>query len=179
MPTHALRAVLAGLLIVPVATAVAIAQEGGRIDERGSRLLADGVGDRVCLTLAERPAPRLRRCLPSSRPDTIRVRAATSPLCRFGSRFFGIAPAGTRQLNLGGVRTYDGRVLTVKVRVLRIPTRVQAAGGVAFVIRRELGDQGMTLTAYDAERRRLAHRSVGPFGVPFCSEPKTAVPGPG
>ena len=174
MPNQAFRAVLIGLLIAAAAATTSAAQDGGRIDERGSRLLAEGAGDRVCLTLAEPRGRPMRRCLLPARPGTVRV--SMNEACSYGTRMFGIAPAGTRQVNLSGIGDGKGGTVTIKLRALRIPTRVHPGGGAAFVVRRSLAGGPLTLTAYDADRRVIAQRPLGPFPAPYCVKLKTAVP---
>ena len=179
MPSHAFRSPIAkvlaaALLVLSAAAAVATAQEGGRIDERGTRLLAEGAGDRLCLTLAEPRGRPMRRCLLPARPGTVRV--SMNEACSYGTRLFGIAPAGTRQVNLSGITDGRGGTVTIKLRALRIPTRVHPGGGAAFIVRRSLAGGPLTLTAYDADRRVIAQRALGPIPAPYCIEPKTAVP---
>jgi hypothetical protein len=66
----------------------------------------------------------------------------------------------------------------VRQRLLRIPTRVDPARGVAFVVRRSLaGSSDVTLTAYDARGERLAQRRLGTFPIAGCeAPPPVAVP---
>ena len=178
MKAGARRTAVGAATLVAVSFAgVATAQDGGRLDASGTRLLAEGRGDRLCLTLVE-PSDRLRlrRCLLPARPATVRVSIVSS--CRFGTRLLGIAPRGTRQVNLGGISDGEGETVTIKLRALRIPTRVHPAGGAAFVARRELAGGPLTLTAYDADRRVLAQRPLGPFPAATCVRTEKAVPAP-
>ena len=157
-------------------TAVASAQEPGQLDRSGARLLAERAGQQVCLTLVEpRRDLRLRRCLLSARAGFIRT-AYVDGTCEFGgTRLFGIAPPGTVKVNLSPTRT-GGR--TVKQQLLRVPTRVDPARGVAFVVRTSLaGSSGVTLTAYDAQGERLVQRRLGRFAIAGCQPPPpVAVP---
>jgi hypothetical protein len=171
------RTLAVSVLAATAATAVASAQEPGQLDRSGARLLAERAGQQVCLTLVEpRRDLRLRRCLLSARAGFIRT-AYVDGTCTFGgTRLFGIAPRGTAKVNLSPTRT-DGR--TARQRLLRIPTRVDPAGGVAFVVRRSLaGTSGVTLTAYDARGERLVQRRLRTFPIAGCAAPpQVAVPG--
>jgi hypothetical protein len=160
------RTLVASVLVATSATTVASAQAPGQLDRSGARLLAEQAGTRVCLTLVE-PARdlRLRRCLLSARAGFIRT-AYVDRQCEYGTRLFGIAPPGTAKVNLG----VGGR--TTRLRVLRIPTRIDPARGVAFVVRRSLaGTSGATLTAYDARGDRLVQRKLRTFAIAGCAAP--------
>ena len=163
------RTLVLSVLAATAATAVAAAQEPGQLDRSGARLLAERAGQRVCLTLVEpRRDLRLRRCLLSARAGFVRT-SYVDGQCTFGTRLFGIAPPGTRKLNLGPTRS-GGAI--ARQRLLRVPTRVDPAGGVAFVVRRSLaGTSGVTLTAYDARGRRLVQRRLGTYSIAGCQAP--------
>ena len=158
------------VLLVVVALPAAAPGAGGRLDGQGNRLLAEGRGDQACLTLVEpRIDLRLRRCLLGATAGEMRLRYV-SRQCRFGTRLFGIAEEGTRQVNL----SVDEGPAT-RVKVLRIPTRVQQGGGVAFVVRRSIaGARSVRLTAYDRDQRRLAQRTVFGFRKASCPAPAEA-----
>ena len=153
----------------------AAAAADGELDASGTRLLAEGRGARVCLTLVEpKEDLRLRRCLREAADDRFRTRYVARP-CAFGTRLFGVAPPGTNKVNLSNL-VVDGRDVVVKVKLLRIPTRVQRAGGRAFVVRRSLeGTSGVTLTAYDRDGERLATRRLGTYPTASCQARRTPV----
>ena len=170
------RTLVVFVLVATTATTAAWAQAPGQLDRSGARLLAEQAGTRTCLTLVE-PARdlRLRRCLLSARAGFIRTAyvAYFARECDFGSRLLGIAPPGTVKVNL----RVDGRM--IRLPVLRIPTRIDPARGVAFVVRRSLeGTSGATLTAYDAQGDLLVQRTLQRFAIAGCvPPPKTPVAG--
>lgn len=175
-PVLTATATLAALL-VPLAAAPA-AGDGGRLDRKGSRLVADRAGDRVCLTLTEPREGRdlrLRRCLLPAAPKLVRS-AYVDGQCDFGTRLFGIAPRGTRKVNLSALDSSSPR--PVRIRAFTIPGAVHPARGVAFVVRRSVAGLRPTITAYDADGKRLAQRTFGPYAIAGCAEPP-ATPQPG
>ena len=161
---------------VPLAAAPA-AEEHGRLDREGSRLVAADRGDRVCLILTEPREGRdlrLRRCLLPAAPRLIRS-AYVDGQCEFGTRLFGIAPRGTRTVNLGSLDSSAAK--PISIRAFTIPRSVHPAGGVGFVVRRSVAGLRPTVTAYDAAGKRLAQRTFGPYAIAGCStEPQVARP---
>ena len=161
--------------VVTTAAAPAVAADG-RLDSSGARLTGERSGEHLCLTLTEPQRDlRLRRCLLGARDGVIRshyVHVEYERQCDFGTRLFGIAPPGTVKVNLGGVLR-SGQ--PISLRLLRVPERIHPAGGRAFVVRRSLDGTNPTLTAYDAEGRRIAQRDFR-FPAASCVVTKKPVP---
>ena len=166
-------ALLAITAAVATSTAVPAVAAEGRLGPSGARLTGERSGERLCLTLVEPRADlRLRRCLLGARDGVIRSRYVDRT-CDFGTRLFGVAPPGAVKVNLGGVLR-SGR--PIDLRLLRVPERIHPAGGWAFVVRRSLAGTNPTLTAYDAEGRRIAQRVFGPLPIAGCVVTKQPVP---
>ena len=159
--------------VVATTAAVPAVAAAGRLGSSGARLTGERAGERLCLTLTEPQADlRLRRCLLGARDGVIRTRYVDRT-CDFGTRLFGIAPPGTVKVNLGGVLR-SGR--PIALRHLRVPTRIHPAGGRAFVVRRSVAGTSPTLTAYDAEGRRIAQKVFGPLPIAGCGVLEKPVP---
>jgi hypothetical protein len=145
------------------------ADEGGRLDDSGARLLAERSGDRICQTLIEPDVRlRLRRCLLPAATGRIRT-AYVDGQCDFGTRLFGIAPPGTRKVNLSGLGSRAPK--PIRLRLFTIPRSMHPQGGVAFVVRRSLAGRSPVLTAYDAAGTRLTQRDLGSFAIAGCAPP--------
>ena len=169
-PTLVVAALTAALLAaVPWAGA---APGGGRDD--GPRLLAKRSGGVVCLTYVGGDRARVRACLRPAAADTIRLRHRILSCGGRPPGLFGIAPEGTRKVNI----RFAGTPRPVRLRIWRLPRRIHPAGGTAFVVRRNVDGRSVVLTAYGADGGRLAQLRR-PFPIPACPADGPRTPRPG
>jgi hypothetical protein len=143
------------------------------------RLRASAQDARVCLTFVTRgtstgepdreQAFKSGFCARVPSRNGLRARARLTGCTDAAGGLFALAAPEVARINVSLTSASSPRVtLRMRRRNLR---PVLGRQGAAFLLRRTLDGRGGTLTAYDADGRRLSQAAFGPYPVPGCVGP--------